>query len=129
MLESIRGNLSETAAINVERWLNEPKYAEYKPELKSMIQAGRFEELEDAFYSTIEFGTAGIRGSTGIGSARISRVTIGEATQALCQYAISLDESAQEKGIVIACDTRNTSEEITRLAAQVSAGNGVKAYL
>lgn len=129
MLETVRGHVSEAAATNIERWLTEPKYAEYKAELESMIQAGRWAELEDAFFTEIEFSTAGIRGTTGVGSARISRVKIGEATQALCEYARQLDPSAPKKGIVIACDTRLTSDEFSRLAASVCAGNGFKAYL
>lgn len=129
MLEKIRENLSSIAAQNVEKWLTEPKYAEYKVELEAMISAGRWSDLEDSFYTTIEFGTAGIRGATGLGSARISRVTIREATQALCTYVASLDSDAKRNGIVIAYDTRLTSEEFSKLAACVCAGNGVKAYL
>lgn len=129
MQEAVTANLSADAAANVERWLSEPKYAEYKAELQSMIEAGRWNELEDAFYTEVEFSTAGIRGKTGLGSANISRVKIGEATQALCEYAASLDPNAARKGIVIACDTRLTSDEFSRLAASVCAGNGFKTYL
>lgn len=129
MIETVRAHVSEAAASNIERWLTEPKYAEYKPELESMIVAGEWSELEDAFYTEIEFSTAGIRGVTGLGSARISRVKIGEATQALCEYVGQLDGDAQTKGVVIACDTRLTSDEFSRLAASVCAGNGFKAYL
>lgn len=129
MLEKVRGNVSQAAAENIEKWLTESKYAEYKPELESLIANEEWKTLEDAFYTTIEFGTAGIRGNTGIGSAKISRVTIAEATQALCRYVVSLDETAKQNGVVIACDTRLTSEEFSKLAASVCAGNGVKAYL
>ena len=122
-------NLSKEALKNVEQWLNESKYAEYRDELTEMINAEKWQELEDAFFKVIEFGTGGIRGTTGVGSNRISRVTIGEATQALAQYVMSLDRSAAEKGIVIACDTRLSSAEFSRYAAEVCAGNGVKAYL
>ena len=129
MQQALREHVSETAAQNIEQWLTEAKYSEYKPELESMIDAGQWTELEDRFFTRLEFGTAGIRGITGIGSARISRVTIGEATQALCLHAQSVDENAKQKGIVIACDTRLTSDEFSRLAASVCAGNGFKAYL
>lgn len=129
MIETVRGNVSETAARNIERWLTEPKYTEYKADLEAMISAEKWQELEDAFYTQLEFGTGGIRGITGLGSARVSRVTIGEATQALCLYAESIDDDAKNKGIVIACDTRLTSDEFSKLAASVCAGNGFKAYL
>lgn len=129
MLETVRQHVSVEAAKNIEIWLTEPKYSEYKAQLEAMIAEARWSELEDSFYSTIEFGTAGIRGATGIGSARISRVTIADATQALCEYVTSLDEDAKDRGVVIAYDTRLTSEEFSKLAACVCAGNGVKAYL
>lgn len=129
MESTILGKLSEAAARNVERWLNDPKYDEYKDELQSMIAAERWDDIEDAFFTQLEFGTAGIRGITGIGSARVSKVTIGEASQALCMHARDVDPDAPNKGIVIACDTRLTSDEFSRVAATVCAGNGFKAYL
>ena len=122
-------HVSQAAAENITKWLSEPKYAEYKAALEQMIAEERWKELEDAFFTTIEFGTGGIRGTTGIGSNRISKVTIGEATQALTVYIKELDPSAAEKGIVIACDTRLSSSEFSKYAAEVCAGNGVKAYL
>lgn len=122
-------HLSPSTIENITKWLNEPKYKEYKPELEVMIQAGDWQQLEDAFFKVIEFGTGGRRGKTGIGSNRINKVTIGESAQALCEYAVSFDKTAPSKGIVIAYDTRLTSSELSRFAAQVVAANGFKAYL
>jgi phosphoglucomutase/phosphomannomutase len=127
--EVIRQNLSNDAAKNVIAWLEEPKYEEYREELQELIDAEKWQELEDGFFKIIEFGTAGRRGTTGIGSNRINRVTIGESAQALCVYARSFDETAPEKGVVIACDTRLSSPELSKYAAQVCAANGFKAYL
>lgn len=121
--------LSSNAIENITKWLNEPKYQEYKSELEEMIQAQEWQKLEDAFFKVIEFGTAGRRGTTGIGSNRINRVTIGESTQALCEYALSFDQEAAGKGIVIACDTRLSSPELSRYVAQVAAANGFKTYI
>lgn len=129
MFDSIREHLSENAAANVQEWLTKEKFGEYKPELEAMIGQSRWGDLEDAFYTKLEFGTGGIRGITGLGSARISRITIAEATQALCLHALDIDDDARQKGIVIACDTRLTSDEFSKLAATVCAGNGMKAYL
>jgi phosphomannomutase len=56
-------------------------------------------------------------------------VTIGESAQALCEYAKTLDESASQKGVVIAYDTRLSSPELSRFTAQVCAANGFKTYL
>lgn len=122
-------HVSEAAAENITHWLTEPKYAEYRDELEKMISEKRWKELEDAFFKVIEFGTAGRRGTTGVGSNRINRVTVGESTQALCLYAREFDDSAAEKGIVIACDTRLSSPELSRYAACVCAANGFKTYI
>lgn len=127
--ETLAQHLSEAAVKNVTDWLNKPKYAEYHDDLVEMIENQQWKELEDAFFKVIEFGTGGRRGTTGVGSNRINRVTIGESTQALCEYAASFDPDAPKKGIVIACDTRLTSPELSRYAAQVAAAAGFKTYL
>lgn len=82
--------------------------------------------LEDAFFKVVEFGTGGRRGTTGIGSNRINNVTIGESAQALALYAQSFDADVAAKGIVIACDTRLSSPELSRFTAQVAAAAGFK---
>ncbi len=122
-------HVSEAAAENIAAWLSEPKYAEYREELKQMIASERWKELDDSFFKKIEFGTGGRRGTTGIGSNRINRVTVGESTQALCLYAKSFDNDASKKGIVIACDTRLSSPELSKYAATVCAANGFKTYI
>lgn len=127
--EQLQKHLSSEAVKNVTAWLNEPKYQEYRDELVEMIEGEKWQDLEDAFFKVIEFGTAGRRGTTGIGSNRINKITIGESAQALCLYAKSFDEAAAKKGIVIACDTRLSSPELSQFAAQVCAANGFKTYL
>ena len=127
--QSAQSQLSADAIANINKWLDEPKYKEYKSELEDMIAKERWQELEDAFFKVIEFGTGGRRGITGIGSNRINRVTIGESAQALCSYVQNFDPDAAEKGVVIACDTRLTSPELSRYTAQVCAANGFKTYI
>jgi phosphoglucomutase/phosphomannomutase len=122
-------HLSADAIANINQWLEQPKYAEYKTELEQMIAIEKWQELEDAFFKVVEFGTAGRRGTTGIGSNRINRVTIGESAQALCEYALSFDDKAGEKGIAIACDTRLSSPELSQYVAGVCAANGFKTYI
>lgn len=121
--------LSEASARSVKRWLSEPLYAEYRDELEKMINAGEWKHLEDAFFKDIEFGTAGRRGTTGIGPNRINKITIGESAQALCAYIQSYDPDGPAKGIVIACDTRLSSPELSQYTAQVCAANGFKTYI
>ncbi len=127
--ESAHAHLSPEAVANINAWLDEPKYAQYRSGLEQMIANEHWKDLEDAFFKVIEFGTGGRRGTTGIGSNRINRVTIGESAQALCEYALDHDPSAAEKGVVIACDTRLSSPELSRYTAQVCAATGFKTYL
>ena len=129
MIDVVRGNVSKEAEANIELWLREPKYQEYAPEIEQLITQGRWGELEDAFFKEVEFGTGGRRGTTGVGSNRINRVTIGESAQALCRYAVSADPDAPQKGIVIACDTRLSSKELSEYTASVCAANGFKTFI
>ena len=128
-MDTYKEHVSMDAARNIEAWLTEPKYAEYKQELEEMIRDERWQELEDAFFKVIEFGTGGRRGTTGVGSNRINRVTIGESTQALCEYIRTIDADAAQKGIAIACDTRLSSPELSQYAACIVAANGFKTYI
>lgn len=122
-------HLSADAMKNINDWLTQAKYAQYKAELEKMIADERWQELEDAFFKVVEFGTGGRRGTTGIGSNRINRVTIGESAQAFCEYAQEHDKAAPKKGVVIACDTRLSSPELSRYVAQVCAAAGFKVYI
>lgn len=127
--ESAAQHLSGDAIHNINEWLTQPKYGQYKPELMQLIADKQWQLLEDSFFTVIEFGTSGRRGTTGVGSNRINSVTIGESAQALCQYVLDHDPSAAQSGIVIACDTRLSSPNLSRIAAQVCAGNGFKTYV
>lgn len=122
-------HLSAEAVKNINEWLEKPKYADYRAELEDMIANEKWQELEDSFFKVIEFGTAGRRGTTGVGPNRINKVTIGESAQALCEYALEADPAASEKGIVVACDTRLSSPELSKYAASVCAANGFKTYI
>ncbi len=120
--------LSASSLKNVTDWIEGPKYSEYRAELVQMLEEGRWDELEDAFFKVVEFGTGGRRGTTGLGSNRINHVTMGESAQALCQYAESFDPKAPQKGVVIACDTRLSSPELSRFVASVCVANGFTTY-
>lgn len=128
-MDTYKSHVSKDAAANIEHWLTHPKYAEYKTELEKMIKNEQWKDLEDAFFKVIEFGTGGRRGATGVGSNRINRVTIGESTQALCQYAKTADADAPSKGLVIACDTRLSSPELSKYTACVGVANGFTTYI
>lgn len=127
--ELAKANLSSDTIKNINDWLTQPKYEQYKADLEEMLANQKWHELEDAFFKVIEFGTGGRRGTTGLGSNRINRVTIGESAQAFCEYAAEHDHDAPAKGVVIAYDTRLSSPELSRYVAQVCAAAGFKTYI
>ncbi len=86
-------------------------------------------EIEDRFYKNIDFGTGGMRGKMGAGTNRINKYVIRKATQGLANYIINYSDHGQEKGVVIAYDSRHNSPEFSLEAALVLAANGIKTYL
>ncbi|OPX42249.1 phosphoglucomutase [Ruminiclostridium hungatei] len=84
-------------------------------------------EVEDRFYKSLEFGTGGLRGIIGAGTNRINIYTVRVASQGLADYINKLGK--QDKGIVIAYDSRFMSPEFSLEAAKVFCANGIKSYL
>lgn len=94
-------------------------------ELKALSE----DEIYDRFYTTMEFGTAGLRGVLGAGTNRMNKYTVRKATLGLALYIRSLGEDACKRGVVIAHDNRRMSVEFSKEAAGVLAANGIVAYL
>ncbi len=84
------------------------------------------EEIKDSFYKDLEFGTAGLRGVVGAGTNRMNKYTVGKATQGLANYIIK--NNGQNRGVAIAYDSRNMSEEFSKLACLILNANGIKTY-
>lgn len=109
-----------------EKWCTDSYFDEdTKAELKAI--ANDEKEIEDRFYRTLEFGTAGLRGVIGAGTNRMNIYTVRQATQGLANYIIS--QGGQEKGVVIAHDSRNMHDEFTDATALCLAANGIKTYV
>ena len=109
-----------------EEWLSNPYFDEAtKAELKSL--EGNEKEIEDRFYTELEFGTAGLRGVIGAGVNRMNVYTVRKATQGLANYILKV--GGQEKGVAIAFDSRRMSTEFADVAALCLAANGIKAYV
>lgn len=121
--------LSKTAYQNLQKWLTEPQFAEFKPEIEALVASENWQALEDAFFMDIEFGTAGMRGIVGVGPNRINNVTVGAAAQGLAQFLLKKSAESATQGVVIAYDTRNSSRQLAELTARVIVGNGLTAYL
>ncbi len=84
------------------------------------------EAISDAFYTELEFGTAGLRGVIGAGTNRMNVYTVGKASQGLAAYVNSVNKNGS---IAIAYDSRIKSELFARTAAETFAGNGIKVYI
>lgn len=84
-------------------------------------------EIKERFYSSLSFGTAGLRGKMKMGTNAMNRFTVAQATQALA--ALILKENRAQDGVVVAYDSRNNSDFFAKTAACVLAANGVKAYI
>ena len=88
---------------------------------------GNREEIEDRFYKTLEFGTAGLRGVLGAGTNRMNVFTVRQATAGLAEYIKKTGHT--ERGVVIAYDSRHFSPEFALEAAKVLCANNIKVYL
>jgi phosphoglucomutase len=107
-------------------WLENPYFDEAtKAELKAI--ADNEKEIEDRFYTDLEFGTAGLRGIIGAGVNRMNIYTVRRATQGLANYIAKV--GGQEKGVAIAYDSRRMSPEFADEAALCLNANGIKAYV
>lgn len=115
-----------TAREKYEFWMSSDVFdKEIKEELAAI--AGDEKEIEERFYKDLEFGTGGLRGIIGAGTNRLNRHTVCKATQGLADFVCQ--EQGQEKGVVIAYDSRRFSQEFAMESALCLAANGVKAYV
>lgn len=90
---------------------------------------GNTAELEDAFYTNLEFGTAGMRGVIGAGTNRMNLYTVRQATEGLARFIEERGEDAKKRGVVIAYDSRHKSPEFSLEAAKTLGKHGIKTYL
>jgi len=105
-----------------EKWLNHPNLSnEQKDELKAMSD----QQIKDAFYTDIAFGTAGMRGLMGLGPNRLNIFTIRKATQGFASY---LNKNGKHS-VAIAYDNRFNSKEFAFDCAKLLAGNGIETYI
>jgi phosphoglucomutase len=111
--------------INV--WVN-GNYDQATKDTISQLQKNNPDELADAFYRNLEFGTGGLRGIMGVGTNRINKYTIGMATQGFANY-LKKTYGNEEVKLAIAHDSRNNSRFFAETTANVFAANGFKVYL
>jgi phosphoglucomutase len=111
----------------VSSWLNGAFDDDTKQQIRT-LQKGAGEELADAFYRNLEFGTGGLRGLMGVGTNRMNKYTVGMATQGYANY-LKKSFSGKEVRVAIAHDSRNNSRFFAETTANVFAANGIKVFL
>lgn len=122
------GKLTPSAVKNVRTWLTEPYLAEYAPQVAEHISAGKWQELEDAFWTVIPFGTGGRRGRMyPIGCNAINDRTIGESAQGLADY-VKEQLKKPDLSCAIAYDTRHRSRHFAELCSEIMVAAGFKVY-
>lgn len=110
----------------VNKWL-EGNYDDATKAAIVKMQSQNADELADAFYRNLEFGTGGLRGIMGIGTNRMNKYTVGMATQGYANYLKKC--FSDEIRVAIAHDCRNNSREFAEITANVFAANGIKVFL
>lgn len=109
-----------------EYWLNSSALSDAdKKELESL--KGNDKEIEERFYRTLEFGTAGMRGTLGMGTNKINIYNVRQASYGVAEYVTKAD--GKEAGVLIGYDTRHMSKEFAAETAKVLANAGIKVYL
>ena len=109
-----------------QKWLDFKGLPDY---LRDEIIAMDDKTKEDAFYTNLEFGTAGMLGLIGAGTNRINIYVVRQATEGLAQLIESKGDEAKKRGVAIAYDSRRFSQEFAFESAQVLANHGIKAYV
>ncbi len=110
-----------------EKWLNDPFDKETREQVKEMVENNP-EELVDAFYRDLEFGTGGLRGILGAGTNRMNKYTVGMATQGLANYVKKAFPGEKEYRAAIAFDNRHKSDIFAKIIADVFSANGFKVF-
>ncbi len=119
--------LDSTVSARVSQWLEGNYDEQTKAEIRQLVNDQRNTELTDAFYKDLEFGTGGLRGIMGAGSNRVNKYTIGAATQGLSNY-LKKTYPGKELKVVVAHDSRNDSDTLAAITADVFSANDIKVY-
>ncbi|MGQ9846520.1 MAG: phospho-sugar mutase [Bacteroidales bacterium] len=114
------------ALLKAQQWLQSNIKPSEKDEINKMLNNP--DELIDAFYENLEFGTGGLRGIMGIGTNRMNIYVVQMATQGLCNYLLKTFPDAPKK-IAISYDSRNNSKLFAHATANVCAANGFEVFI
>lgn len=120
-------SLDPSVKSKIDNWLQGNYDKDSKQEIETLLKNEKFEELTDAFYKDLEFGTGGLRGIMGIGTNRVNRYTFGIATQGFSNFLKKTYPNEQIK-VAIAHDCRNNSDTLAKVVADVFSANGIHVY-
>src|SRR4051794_38242570 len=99
-------DLKRQALGHLKRWLTEPEFADYRPQLEWLIRQEQWPALLDRFYQILPFGTGGRRGAVGIGPNRMNLWTLGASVQGHCEYLRERFPGVGPLRVVLAYDVR-----------------------
>lgn len=119
--------LSKDIQYKVNQWLGESYDAETRQAVQKLVDKKSNQELIEAFYKDLEFGTGGLRGIMGVGTNRINKYTLGKATQGLSNYLKKV-YPAEKLKVAISYDNRNNSRVFARIVADVFSANDIVVY-
>lgn len=112
----------------IEQWLNGNYNDKTKKSIQHLIDTENTEELNDAFYKDLSFGTGGLRGLMGVGTNRMNIYTVGKATQGLSNY-LKKTYPNQAIKVAISFDSRNSSSLFAQTVADVFSANDIEVFL
>lgn len=119
-------NIEPEIIEKINNWLRQPIDENDKQWILNNLETNP-QELMEAFYQDLEFGTGGLRGIIGIGSNRMNKYTVSIATQGLANYI--LQNANKPFKVVIAYDSRNMSKEFANISAEVLSANEIEVFL
>ena len=126
---SISDKTRKKAEAYIERETNE----RFRDEVAALLETNAGEELEDRFYTSLEFGTGGLRGVVGGGYNRMNSLVIRQASEGLARYVSRFvreqEGETRRPRAVIAHDNRHFSDVFARVTALVLCANGFETYL
>lgn len=147
-LLNLDSKYKESAMSNIKTWLTDDQFAEYRDQIRHMIESSDWDYLLDCFYQIIPFGTGGRRGEVGIGPNRINKWTIQASAQGHSQYLVKqYGDAAKSRGVVLTFGVREffgnkhfnpsaanpvmnlTGKDLALAAASVYTANNIKVFI
>lgn len=144
---SLDAQFKDAALANLGQWLEEDRFAAYRPIIEALIEGGSYALLVDSFYRMLPFGTGGRRGAVGVGPNRFNPYSVVTSVQGHCEFLARRFPGAGLE-VVLAADVRRfedqrgnypkellgpleglTSKQLCVMAAQVYAANGVRVHM